>query len=499
MANKKALFLYLFVVAMLLPLLVMRDFMPANELRYLSIADEALREGHLFVFTNHGVPYADKPPLYLWIVMASHWLFGQHLMLILSLFSLVPALVITETMARWSALEDRQAQVLRMVLLSNILFVISALTLRMDMLMTMFIVLASRTFYDAYEQHRRIPLRFGLYLFLGMFTKGPLGLMLPLAFILTFLWWKRDLRHFWHVFDLRTIAIVGGLCALWLTAVYHEGGTAYLYNLVVYQTIGRAFLSFHHRHGLFYYCLLIWPLLIPWLLVIPGALLKSLRHDAHESDVTLFMAAATLSGFAMLSVISSKLSIYLLPLFPFLFTLAVRCFCAPYVSIRTGRVGETLIRVGLVVAGVLYQAGLPALSMLKHEDDLPVDYRGYYIAAAIVLSVFGIIAIVYDGRHHRYRTVRTLFVGLYVAVFVLSLALPGLNTLFGYRTLCEQATQLARQHHVTTFAAVGLKHAAAMDVYLHHPVRVYPAATAADSLPRPAVILYPKGPRYLAR
>lgn len=322
MANKKALFFYLFVVAMLVPLMLMRDFTPANELRYLSIADEALRDGHLFAFFNHGEAYADKPPLYLWIIMVARWLFGQHLMPVLALFSLLPALVVTETMVCWSGLQDRQAMLLRMLLMSNVLFLVSSLTLRMDMLMAMFIVLASKTFYDVYEQRQstdaqqtaggaparqRMPLRFGLYLFLGVFTKGALGLMLPLCFILVFLYLKKDLRAFWHYFDLRTILTVLLLFTLWMTVVYLEGGPAYLYNLVVHQTIGRAFLSFHHRHDVFYYCWLLWPLLFPWLLVVPGALLKNVRRAMRQSDATLFMAAASLSGFVALSVISSKL------------------------------------------------------------------------------------------------------------------------------------------------------------------------------------------------
>ena len=38
----------------LAPLMAMRDFTPANELRYLSIVDEALAEGHVFTFSNRG-------------------------------------------------------------------------------------------------------------------------------------------------------------------------------------------------------------------------------------------------------------------------------------------------------------------------------------------------------------------------------------------------------------------------------------------------------------
>ena len=62
---------FLFTFICLLPEMLMRDFTPSNELRYLSIADEALRDGHFFAFFNHGLAYADKPPLYIWLVMLS--------------------------------------------------------------------------------------------------------------------------------------------------------------------------------------------------------------------------------------------------------------------------------------------------------------------------------------------------------------------------------------------------------------------------------------------
>ncbi len=83
--------LFVGVAVALAPVLMLRDFTPANELRYLSIADEALAGHTFFAFTNHGVPYADKPPLYLWIVMLCRWLTGAHRMWLLALFSLFPA------------------------------------------------------------------------------------------------------------------------------------------------------------------------------------------------------------------------------------------------------------------------------------------------------------------------------------------------------------------------------------------------------------------------
>ena len=68
----------LYIVAFL-PIFSFRDFTPDNELRYLSIADEALQNGSFITFFNHGLIYADKPPLYLWIVMLGKSIFGLSL------------------------------------------------------------------------------------------------------------------------------------------------------------------------------------------------------------------------------------------------------------------------------------------------------------------------------------------------------------------------------------------------------------------------------------
>ena len=73
----------------ILPILLLRDFTADNELKYLSIADEAIENSNIFAFYNHGAPYADKPPLYLWFVMLGKIIFGKHVMFYVSLLSVI--------------------------------------------------------------------------------------------------------------------------------------------------------------------------------------------------------------------------------------------------------------------------------------------------------------------------------------------------------------------------------------------------------------------------
>ena len=127
-----------------IPLLSLRDFTPNNELKYLSIADEAIRNSHFFAFWNHGAAYADKPPLYLWIVMLGKWLLGEHCMLFISLFSIIPALVILYVMDKWvkTVIPAPTRLSGQLMLITSGLFIGSAIVIRMDMLMCLFIVLS---------------------------------------------------------------------------------------------------------------------------------------------------------------------------------------------------------------------------------------------------------------------------------------------------------------------------------------------------------------------
>ena len=143
---------YLYIIV-LLPVMLNRDCTPANELRYLSIANEALENGSFFAFTNHAIPYADKPPLYLWIIMLGKILFGSHQLWYIALFSVIPAIVIIKIMDRWIApyATETTRLVAIFAMMSTGLFLGLSFFLRMDMLMCMFIILALYSFYRLYN------------------------------------------------------------------------------------------------------------------------------------------------------------------------------------------------------------------------------------------------------------------------------------------------------------------------------------------------------------
>ena len=207
--------IYLFVLLSILPAILFRDFTPSSELRYLSIADEAIREGHIFAFTNHGMPFTDKPPLYLWLIMIAKLIFGNYYMVVLSLFSVVPALVTSKTIGNWAEEEYGRVKgrLAEWMFFGNALVVVVMLTIRMDMIMVMFIVLAMRSFFKTFQGRGNIKRNmwlFPIYIFLATFTKGALGLIIPLAITVTFLIIKKrynDIIRFWGLRTWATLIV----------------------------------------------------------------------------------------------------------------------------------------------------------------------------------------------------------------------------------------------------------------------------------------------------
>ncbi len=521
--GRKEILLLVGVCLALLPIILYRDFTPSNELRYLSIADEAMHNGTFFAFTNHGLPYADKPPLYLWIVMLCRWITGGHYMWLLSLFSLLPAVGIVLIMNRWVAREMAPGPsagingdgssvcdagsiglLSGLMLLTCAYFIGAAVTLRMDMLMSFFIVLALREFWRMWtfrrsgsagdmkseRQYRRARWLFPVWLFLALFTKGPYGILIPLFGTAVFLVVSGDLRHFFRYWDWRTWLVLIVLCALWFGAVYMEGGTDYLNNLLFHQTVGRAVNSFHHKAPIYYYAICIWYSIAPWSIIVVGILVAALcrrfskRRAAApaEGNAGAVLPDANAGGYKMLrryfvtvgvttlvalSCFSSKLPVYLLPAFPFLIYGAVMY----YPDFRD----SLLCRIALTVPSAIFAIVLPGIFVAVFAAGVSfLNLWEIYLACAI-LSLSGIYALCILWRKKAVvDATKVIAVGMLLTIFVCGWAVPELNPQIGYRALCDEAMQLSHEYGISEFHTWHVHRPENMDVYLHKDVTIIP-------------------------
>ena len=482
---------FLFIFLCLLPVMILRDFTPDNELRYLQIADEAIENGNIFAFTLDGQAYADKPPLYLWIVMLCKLILGKHSMFLLSLFSLIPAFVIITVMDRWSSLEkvtDRIA--VAFMMMTCALFLGASVFLRMDMMMTMFIVLALNSFWLLYTgsgNRRRQEILLPLWIFLALFTKGPVGILMPPVAIICFLLLKRQGRQIGKYLGWKTWGIIAGLCVIWFGGVYLDGGKDYLNNLLFHQTVGRAVNSFHHKAPFWYYFVAIWYIVAPYMFLLVGALVYSLCHPERPTchpelsegsmlsegsgDKELFFCVAIVSTFVMLSLFSGKLAIYLAPIMPFMVLLFVEVL---------GKIGwkkwmtwSLAVPAGLI--GILALAAAFALAFGENIPKLaelmaPYSFIGSWTLKLATLLLFsGAVFCLYYLFAKKIPSVSMMFLGasLLLAVYSASSVLPKANDWIGYGNLCQTIPQDA------DVAAVQIRRPLPMKVYLGREVADY--------------------------
>ena len=443
----------LLMLLTLSPMMALRDYSPSNELRYLSIVDEALSEGHVLTFTNQGQDYADKPPLYFWLMMLCKLLLGDHCMYVLSLLSFIPACLIIVVMDRWlrsafpEAFTSRQRLAAALMLGTTGLFLGMSVFLRMDMLMCLWIVLALWTFWkwdQGIGKEGAHKLMLPIYTFLALFTKGPVGVLVPPLAIIVYLGASKRWKDIGKYLGLVFWGLLAALCIIWFTGVYLEGGTSYLNNLLFHQTVDRAVNSFHHKAPFWLYLGLIWAVMAPWCLAsVPSMITGLTRKKDGEgpSEYERLLALTGIATFVMLSLFSSKLAIYLAPVFPF------AVYLWPAVVRRKGWNGWQTAAVTIpaalaVVVGLLASlVSFVCMIAPKVSEFLDFPFLGsvFILAAGMILAYGGIKALQARSqmREAWERPVITVATVMLLAVFFVSFKMPSLNDYVGYGNLCK--------------------------------------------------------------
>src|SRR5574344_1128636 len=482
--NKHTLLL-LFVFLAVIPVALFRDFTPDNELKYLSIADEAIENGHYFAFYNHGIPYADKPPMYLWIVMAFKSLFGKHIMLLLSMLSIIPACISVIVMNRWvrkyytstrsltgnnlSLIAEESTGTGTALLLTTAYFTASMIVLRMDMLMTMFIILA---LYSFYRKFRFLQIMMPIYLFLSIFSKGAVGFILPILCIAVFLLIKGELRTIGRYLGWNMWRILISLCAIWFIAGFHEGGNEYLNNLVVNQTVNRAVNAFHHKKAFYYYGITFWYTAAPWSLLAIVTIVYAIIKREIKTDLEKFFLIIFLSTIIMLSAVSSKLEIYLLPCFPFLMYLT---------ALLLQKIGKNIfVKISIAIPVIINMLiFIASLFIIKEhdgtlsfapplvEESFPLGIK-LWAPVQILTAIFligGVISMILIVKDKINASIQVYAITIFLFIGAVSFSIPELNSIIGMHNGCEKAMKLGKSNGIDNYSYYNFKAGENFDVY----------------------------------
>jgi 4-amino-4-deoxy-L-arabinose transferase-like glycosyltransferase len=282
------------------------------------------------VLELNGQIYPDKPPVYFWFLgLISMALGGVSTSVFFiatalsGLFLLGMVLAASKTM-----LETRRTGLAAgLVLLSNPFFLALIHYSRMDLAFAGLITASHVLLFKALSQNRSFGAALGAFALAGAacLVKGPLGAGFPLITLLAYTLWTGRFARLFRLDMLAGLLVLAAIPGAWLTAAWFAAGQSFIDNILHTQIYARALDTWHHREPFWYYLAVLPAVFLPWTLVVFALPISRLFKKRFWSDMwqnrkahspRTFLWTWLIAGFILISAVSIKIPVYLLPLLP---------------------------------------------------------------------------------------------------------------------------------------------------------------------------------------
>jgi 4-amino-4-deoxy-L-arabinose transferase-like glycosyltransferase len=411
--------LILISALILLSNLGLRDLWDPDETRYAVIAREMRVSGDWILPHFNGRIYAEKPPLFFWLVNLSTSLFGQQSEVAHRLPSALAALItIYVTFVFGERLfNTRVGLVSGLMLATCVLFPQVSRWVILDSVFTLFLVLT--VFYlhkgfEGSEGRRKAYLCAGLFMGLGVLTKGPVAYLSLLVFFAYGLLLK-DVRRFWNKDLLWGFFLSVAIALAWLIPACMKGGEDYTRTVLIWQTLGRlkGTGASTHPEPFFFYFLWFPAEFLPWSVLLPAAFVLTFRSKGIERKRFLFLLIWLVIPICFLTLSKGKKDTYLLPFYSAAALMVGSLWAseAPSPGIRKGMMaGGIFMTSAILVALVLTLLGLP-----DRFDPRLHDYRSTGIIISSYLFMGSFLSTLFFIKKWRWAS---LMSGVIVCLFL---------------------------------------------------------------------------------
>jgi 4-amino-4-deoxy-L-arabinose transferase-like glycosyltransferase len=407
-----------------------RELMVGDETKYSRVIHELGRSDGILVLRLGDQPYAHKPPVHFWLILLLTHLFGPQ-----SIWPFVlPSLLFFLVLCALTAAAGRRVASLDQGLIAAAIFATFwlawgvAQSARMEMEFVVLITAGCLLLFEGLEKGRRwsIPLAGALF-GLAILVKGPMAAVIAIVLFAAESILRRR-RPGWDA--LVALLIMAAIPLIWLIPAILQGGGAYGEELLVKQSVGRAFGSWVHANPPWFY-LVRFPLtFFPWfiLVVLGGA--HALRHTAGEDRRRLrFLVSWFFAVFVPFSLISGKLDIYMLPAMVPASVLGARFL----VDLQSGtrswrRTGSSLVTGLLAVVFVLLSIVAPLVPRTEPELHLldRYDVQGLFWSGAVV-ALGGLLLLRRLASRPMARAAVAGGVALWPLVYIVIVLIPLVN------------------------------------------------------------------------
>ncbi|MBI5701224.1 glycosyltransferase family 39 protein [Candidatus Saganbacteria bacterium] len=272
---------------------------------------EMVKSGDYLTPHLNSAVYFHKPPLYAWLTTIAFRIFGFTEFAVRFWAAIFGILGVYLTYAFAKTLFNERAGLLSAIIIatSPLYIVLSKMGL-VDMVLCFFVTMALLFFYKGYQAPAEKKWFYLMWLAMGMatMTKGPLGILVPLASIIIYLAIDKKFSF------LKELAIVKGLLLYLLVAspwfiieTIRHG--SYFLKIIFGQFLFTIYMSPLQQHPgpVYYYIIVALVGFLPW----SGFFFVSLFKKPHALLLSLFLVML-----ALFSTASTKVPGYFLPAFP---------------------------------------------------------------------------------------------------------------------------------------------------------------------------------------
>ena len=398
-----------------------------SEGRWAEIAREMLISGDFFHPTIGGEPYFDKPLLTYWVIAAFSTATGRLNELIIRLpsgFAAIVTLVCTVYLGwrLWSRQAGWLAGGLLLTSYGLLMYshVASAETENLAAVM-----LAVTWYWTRRDRPGFVTfLVFYLIMFFGSHMKGLTGFVVPVLVILPDL--LRQRRWRWLLWPSHWLAFGIGIAVYFAPFVYAALSRPESYQqsglaLVFRENILHYVQPFDHKGPIYLYLGAVPLLTLPWVPILVGALVASIRSWKKLDGNTRWLLQAILIIFVFFTLSGSRRNYYILPILPFCMLL-MAVFLVEFSREIVGRHRERGLLIQkqvLFVMAILEAVSGPLIVWIlinKMGWELPslLGWSCLIIGAATLMT--GVLTNKVIGKTLRDGPLKTIWVSIFMAV-----------------------------------------------------------------------------------
>ena len=441
-----------------LPWIGLGDFSTKGEPREASVAISMLESGNWILPQVYANEFAYKPPMAHWLMAAFSYPQGYVSEFTSRLPSTIAFICLMgcTLMFFGRRIKFQQAFIATLLLLTCIEMHRAAMTTRVDMLLTAFIVIGLYQLFRWEDQLelKGLPVIIPVLLGCAVLTKGPVGVILPLFVFGAYL---LMLRKYSLLTIFKALLYIGVsslfLPLLWYIAAWKQGGDKFL-DVVLAENFGRIFhlntpdinYDLGHENGVWYNFMTLAAGFIPWTIFFFFSLFglnwqrkkgsfKQVLKDSWNNILSmekekLFSLVALVCIIFFYSIPSSKRSVYLMPAYPFIAiflaqyaiyiteyrTKVTRIFAAFLASVTT----VVLIAIGLTMIGVIDPVAIASQYTSRTSTLAQVEAVSNIFSFSYGLTVYIVIVVLVALLTVLYQMFKKINIKILYATIALS-------------------------------------------------------------------------------